>query len=157
MLARTLFALCAGSLLLGAYSESNAQERKRSLLSRLLRPKQRRLDLDPRTGFIDYSKFQHNTAPDGDEQLRRAGNPHCHAPWAAYPKERHNVGYYVGGGAVFGGDRACVREGTWGWDYKLFPWTKVKLGWFHGRRYQGGEGQYSPDSKNEPLDDFTKP
>ncbi len=37
-------------------------------------------------------------------------------------------------------------EGTWGWDYHGYclP-SRVILGWWHGRKYQGGEGAYSTD------------
>ena len=76
----------------------------------------------------------------------RAGYPdevaHCAAPTdtGAY------VGYPVGGGAPCRGDGPCVEDGTWGWDYegRWLP-SKVILGWWHGRREQGGEGADRPD------------
>jgi hypothetical protein len=58
------------------------------------------------------------------------------------------IGYYVGGGC------AClprrhprrVDEGTWGWDYQgSLILRLVNLGWWHGRRYQGGTGAYNAD------------
>ena len=154
----TFLAVLTGLFVVASFSPASAQESedKRSKLSKLLRPKLGRLDLDPRSGFFDYSKYFHKTAPAGDCQLQRAGNPHCYAPWARCQDDRRYVGYYVGGGAAFGGDRRCPHEGTWGWDYKM-PWAKVNLGWFHGRRYQGGEGQYNPDTKNDPGEDFSNP
>lgn len=145
------------SVSFGSDASAQEEESRRSLLSRLLRPRRGRLDLDPRTGFLDYSRFPHRTVPDGACQLQRAGNPQTFMPWARCPDDRRYVGYYVGGGAAFGGDRRCPHEGTWGWDYQFRPWVKVNLGWFHGRRYQGGEGQYNPDTKNDPVYDFTNP
>jgi hypothetical protein len=52
-------------------------------------------------------------------------------------------GYYVGGGATCRGDGPCPLEGTWGWDFigRCYA-RKVMLGWWHGRRYQGGTGAY---------------
>jgi hypothetical protein len=80
----------------------------------------------------------------------RAGNPQCVARWAKPSWERHSVGYYVGGGQAHGGEGRCVNEGTWGNDYA--PWyTRVSLGWSHGRAYQDGGGQYEPDRRNNPL------
>ena len=122
-----------------------------------LRPKQGLFDLDPRTGFLGYHKWKPTKTPDRAAQLERAGNPHRIAWWARCPNDRHYDGYYIGGGATFGGDRRNIRrEGTWGWDYTA-PWSRVKLRWFHGRRFQAGEGQYNPDTKNDPLDDFRNP
>ena len=118
-----------------------------------------RLDLNPRTSFFGQHKWKYQEPQTNWEQLQRAGNPQCYAPWASCEDDRHYAGYYVGGGATFGGDaRVCRREGTWGWDYAPW-WSKVKLGWFHGRRYQAGEGQYQPDLErvSNPLNDFTNP
>ena len=158
MLRHMCLAVLASCLWAGTFSPASAQEAedKRSRLSKLLRPRRGRLDLDPRTGFFDYSRFFHKTPPAGASQLQRAGNPHCRAPWARCQDDRRYIGYYIGGGAAYGGDRRCPHEGTWGWDYRM-PWAKVKLGWFHGRRYQGGEGLYNPDTKNDPSEDFSNP
>ena len=157
---RPTLAVLTGLILASSFASlasAQEEEKKRSVLSKLLRPKMGRLDLDPRTGFFDYSKYPHKTVPAGPCQLQRAGNPHCFMPWARCQDDRRYVGYYVGGGAAFGGDRRCPHEGTWGWDYQFRPWVKVNLGWFHGRRYQGGEGQYNPDTKNDPGYDFANP
>ena len=79
------------------------------------------------------------TARDG---LNRNG-----APWARPSIRGRHDGYYVGGGAVSGGDPRDVRhEGTWGWDY-VPRWTWVKLKWWHGQRFQGGGGEYRSDGK----------
>ncbi|MBW3539565.1 MAG: hypothetical protein KY476_04785 [Planctomycetes bacterium] len=80
-------------------------------------------------------------------RMHRAGWPNCVAPWAKPGLEPEEWGYYVGGGAPFGGEPRYVRcEGTWGWDYA--PWySRVRLKWWHGRKYQDGEGQYKPNEK----------
>jgi hypothetical protein len=58
------------------------------------------------------------------------------------------IGYYVGGGCAcrFKAEPRRPDEGTWGWDYQgaLIP-RIVNLGWWHGRRYQGGTGAYQTD------------
>ncbi|MBI1345975.1 hypothetical protein GC163_06770 [bacterium] len=88
--------------------------------------------------------------PTHSERLERAGNPFCLSKWARCSEEKYDRGYYVGGGAAKGGDIRYWHEGTWGWDYDG-PGSHVELGWFHGRRYQSGEGQYEPDEKNRPF------
>ncbi len=92
--------------------------------------------------------------------MQRAGNPLCVAPWArAFPNSKYKS-YHVGGGAAlygspvtaFRGDCRYSNEGTFGVDYA--PWySRVRTQWFHGRKQQGGEGQYEPDGRNNPLDD----
>jgi hypothetical protein len=80
---------------------------------------------------------------DPEHTLQRAGNPQRVA-WYAVPTDTDSyIGYYVGGGAPCRGESRSVNEGTWGWDYQgwLFP-RRVALGWWHGRRYQGGSGHY---------------
>ena len=80
-------------------------------------------------------------------QSVRAGHPHKVAPWARLSIGKRHRRYYVGGGAVSGGDRRDVRrEGTWGWDYAPV-WTRVRLRWSHGRRLQGGGGEYRSDGR----------
>ncbi|MDA0283847.1 MAG: hypothetical protein O3B13_25830 [Planctomycetota bacterium] len=146
-------ALLANTLAASAVAEEC--EPQPGLFARL----KERLDLNPRTSFFGQHKWKYQEPQTNWEQLQRAGNPQCYAPWATCPDDRHYAGYYVGGGAVSGGDaRICRREGTWGWDYAPW-WSKVKLGWHHGRRHQAGEGQYQPDKErvNSPLDDFNNP
>lgn len=119
----------------------------------------KRLDIDPNTSFFGVHDWKFKEPETNWEHLQRAGNPQCYAPWARCPDDRRYSGYYIGGGAPSGGDpRCCRREGTWGWDYTPW-WSKVRLGWYHGRRYQAGEGQYQPDKErvSNPLDDFTNP
>ncbi len=83
-----------------------------------------------------------------DSGSARAGRPHTVAPWARLSIGKRHRGYYVGGGAVTGGDRRDVRrEGTWGWDYAP-RWTRVRLRWSHGRRLQGGGGEYRSDGRS---------
>lgn len=88
----------------------------------------------------------------------RPADPRSAAPPARGVFRSHYRGYYVGGGAVFSGSSAnCLQgeprrsdEGTFGMDYA--PWySSVDLHWFHGRRHQGGEGQYESDGKNNPF------
>lgn len=92
------------------------------------------------------------------EDLKRAGKPYRVAPWAHCTYDQNYSAYYVGGGAAlshdepthFRGERRYPDEGTFGVDYD--PWySRVRLQWFHGRRSQGGEGQYEPDRHNFPF------
>lgn len=116
-----------------------------------------RLDLDPRTGFLGMHEWRFVDEKTAAGQLERSGCPHLTAPWAVCQNQRRYDGYYVGGGAATGGDeRVYDREGTWGWDYTPW-WSRVRLKWFHGRRFQAGEGQYNPDVRTDPLDDFRNP
>ena len=83
-----------------------------------------------------------------DHKLAHGGYPHC-TSWYARPSDTGRyIGYYVGGGCPFyrvGEDRHAW-EGTWGWDYQGFCWpSRVVLDWYHGRRYQGGQGAYRTD------------
>ena len=69
--------------------------------------------------------------------------------WWAIPSDTgHYLGYHVGGGSghPLRAEPRRVDEGTWGWDYQgwLVP-RRVALGWWHGRRYQGGTGAYKTD------------
>jgi hypothetical protein len=82
----------------------------------------------------------------------RAAYPVCVA-WYAQPSNTPRYsGGYVGGGSACRGDPRCPEEGTWGWDYTgwrcLLP--RVWLGWWHGRRYQGGTGAYTTDGPHVP-------
>ena len=58
------------------------------------------------------------------------------------------IGYWVGGGCAIWhkAEPPCLDEGTWGWDFTggLFQ-RRVDLGWWHGRRYQGGIGAYKTE------------
>src|SRR5262245_9854175 len=84
-----------------------------------------------------------------DHSATRAGNPQNVAWWAVPSEARHDIGYYVGGGAPCRGDARALDEGTWGWDYSgfLLP-HRVALNWWHGRRYQGGVGAYRTVGEN---------
>ena len=79
---------------------------------------------------------------------KKYGNgPEQIARWARPSSSRFYRGYYIGGGAVFGGDARDVRrEGTWGWDFAP-SYSRVKLRWWHGRRLQGGGGEYRSDGR----------
>ena len=76
----------------------------------------------------------------------RAGWPQCVSRWARPSFGCHESGDYVGGGAPICGDERCPHEGTFGWDYhgRLFQ-KRIALGWYHGRRSQGGAGAYRTD------------
>lgn len=96
--------------------------------------------------------WRRSPPPTHSERIDRAGQPLCVSPWAKCSADKYDDGYYVGGGAALtrDSDTRYWREGTWGYDY-TFPFTRTNLRWYHGRRDQGGEGQYEPDEKNRPL------
>jgi hypothetical protein len=87
------------------------------------------------------------------ERMLRAGKPYCISRLAHPSNGPCDFGYYVGGGAPICGDERCPLEGTWGWDYALC-FSRVRLTWYHGRHYQGGEGQYQPNGCITPLKSF---
>jgi hypothetical protein len=82
-------------------------------------------------------------------QFHRAGDPQCISPLAKPTESPHEIGYYVGGGARQKSRHAEHRlphEGVWGTDYAGLVIPKhVELGWWHGRRAQGGTGSYRSD------------
>ena len=85
--------------------------------------------------------------PDSWENNRRAGFPQEVSRFARPSDTGRYIGYTVGGGArLRKGDQPLAHEGVWGWDYSggLFQ-RRVILGWWHGRRYQGGSGAYRTD------------
>lgn len=92
------------------------------------------------------------------ERHARAGHPQKISPLADWSNTSTYWGYYVGGGNPYkfggkrlAGERRYTRcEGTWGWDYVPF-YSHVRLRWWHGRKYQDGEGQYKQNGKAEPL------
>lgn len=84
---------------------------------------------------------------DRADRFTRAGNSRQIARWAVPSWNRFYRGYYIGGGAVYGGDARDVRrEGTWGWDFAP-SYSRVRLGWWHGRRHQGGGGEYRSNGR----------
>lgn len=90
-----------------------------------------------------------------EDDLIRAGCPHQIANHARVGYGRKYTVYYVGGGARMSrGDLRQFHEGTFGVDYKpIVPGFRngVILGWWHGRRLQGGAGQYEPNALVTPL------
>lgn len=89
------------------------------------------------------------SSPEHNDE-RRAGFPtetsHCARP----SDTGRYVGYAVGGGAApcccCKGDAPTDDEGTWGWDYPgLCLPSRIRLDWWHGRREQGGAGDYRTD------------
>jgi hypothetical protein len=93
--------------------------------------------------------------PQPEHSPRRAGYDGSVSPLAAPTDARGYVGYYVGGGAALFGEPRQVHEGTWGWDYQgVFLPRRVMLRWWHGRKYQGGTGQYR---SHGPISPFAHP
>jgi hypothetical protein len=90
------------------------------------------------------------------ERHERAGHPTCISPLADWSNTANYWGYYVGGGNPYrcgrlkGEHRYTQCDGTWGWDYAPF-YSRVQLRWWHGRKYQDGEGQYTGNGKAEPF------
>jgi hypothetical protein len=90
----------------------------------------------------------HAQAPGCVDGQQRAGYPQEVAPWARPSDTGRYVGYYVGGGCVNPrkAEPPYPDDGTWGWDYLGGCFRRhVILGWWHGRRYQGGTGAYQTD------------
>jgi hypothetical protein len=83
----------------------------------------------------------------------RAGLPRALAGHLQQSTTAGGIGYYVGGGVLFGhGQPRRREEGTWGWDEtgsRLFRRRNI-LGWSHGRKYQGGTGAYAVDGPHVP-------
>jgi hypothetical protein len=77
-----------------------------------------------------------------EHSMQRAGNSYELSPRAAWPKPGSIQGYWVGGGHA-----PLAEEGTWGWDKtgtSLLP-RSLRLGYSHGRLFQGGTGSYNTD------------
>ena len=106
---------------------------------------------------IEAGLFRKSNDP--EDPIARTGRPNEIAPWARPAFGKRDKVYYVGGGAIFSGNWILAgeprfpHEGTFGLDYA--PWySRVQLRWYHGRRYQDGEGQYEPDHRNNPFSHF---
>jgi hypothetical protein len=86
-------------------------------------------------------------APASYCEVQRAGYPDCISILAIPTNTCAYHGYYVGGGALgYGKFCRCEDQGTWGWDYFGRCFTRrVRLGWTHPPREQGGAGNYAPD------------
>src|SRR5262245_14411745 len=86
--------------------------------------------------------------PDSYDEHRRAGFPQETSRLAHPSDTGRYTGYTVGGGALRlrRAEAPYPHEGTWGWDYVGGPFKRrVILGWWHGRRNQGGPGAYRTD------------
>jgi hypothetical protein len=85
---------------------------------------------------------------DGPAEQARAGYPRQVSCFAFPSDTGRYIGYWIGGGCANAhkAEPPHVDEGTWGWDFTggLFR-RRVDLGWWHGRRYQGGTGAYKTD------------
>jgi hypothetical protein len=94
---------------------------------------------------------------DPPDEQRRAGYPLETSRFAQPSDTGRYTGGTIGGGVLRlrKSDRPLPNEGTWGWDYTggLFQ-RRVFLGWWHGRRYQGGSGAYQTDGPHilHPLE-----
>jgi hypothetical protein len=89
---------------------------------------------------------------DPDED-RRAGHPQELSIFARPSDNGGFLGYYLGGGCLSRrkAEPPTPDEGTWGWDFTGRWFTRrVDLGWWHGRRYQGGSGAYKTDGPKLP-------
>jgi len=90
------------------------------------------------------------------ERHERAGHPTSISPIADWSNTANYWGYNVGGGnpwkfGPWAGERRYTRcEGTWGWDYVPF-YSHVRLRWWHGKKFQDGEGQYTANGPVEPF------
>jgi hypothetical protein len=85
---------------------------------------------------------------DGPCDQARAGNPREVSHFAMPSDTGRYIGYWIGGGCAVRHKADCpnIDEGTWGWDYTGgFFQRRVDLGWWHGRRYQGGVGAYKTE------------
>jgi hypothetical protein len=95
-----------------------------------------------------------------EDDIARAGCPHMIARHAQVGYRKNYVVYYVGGGAKSPhGDARHCDEGTFGVDYKpIVPGFRntVALGWWHGRRWQGGTGQYEPNTLVSPFPNYSR-
>jgi hypothetical protein len=95
-----------------------------------------------------------------EERRCRAGNPDCVAWYAQSGYGKHYAAYHVGGGAPFcggwtpiSGEPRYAHEGTFGMDYA--PWySRVNLAWYHGKKYQGGSGQYEQNRLNNGFPNY---
>ena len=114
----------------------------------------------PAATFAEDSAEANATACRNEMRRRRAGNPECVARYARCGYGSHYAGYYVGGGAACSGGRTClsgepryVDEGTFGMDYAPC-YSRVGLSWYHGKKYQGGEGQLEQNRVNNGFPNF---
>jgi hypothetical protein len=104
----------------------------------------------------DYAATEASAGDQFEQRRRRAGCPDLVARCASSTYGRCYCGLYVGGGAAtirrlsFHAEPPYRDEGTFGMDYSP-PWSCVNLMWYHGRKYQGGEGQYQPTRCNNPF------
>jgi hypothetical protein len=109
---------------------------------------------------IAWSVPTRDALAQSEDDLARAGCPRQIAKHARVGYGKGYVVYYVGGGAKSpkGEPRYC-EEGTFGVDYKpIIPGFRntVALGWWHGRRWQGGTGQYEPNTLVTPFPNYSQ-
>jgi len=109
------------------------------------------------TGLLLVTSARGDPPVESVDDHQRAGYPQNISWLARLSDTGRYVGYYVGGGSVRPrrAEPPTAEEGTWGWDYQggCFP-RRVNLGWWHGRRYQGGVGAYKTEGPHvlPPLD-----
>jgi hypothetical protein len=107
--------------------------------------------------FVFHPHAQGTPAADRPQWIphtdERAGYPRCLAGHLEPSTTPGGIGYYVGGGARPGhGEPRSYGEGTWGWDETGCHLLRHRslLGWYHGRRHQGGTGAYGTDGPVVP-------
>lgn len=161
MVTRIVIVSLAAAAALGIASDANSAQAEKWFSIRKLIFKE-----DSKCRF-PYSWFGHKYPPDprkqrpytNAEKHHKHGHPTVLSPFADFSNKPNYWGYYVGGGNPHkrnswlgnGPEPRYVQcEGTWGWDY-VPPWSRVRLGWWHGRAFQDGEGQYQADGIVNPL------
>ena len=85
---------------------------------------------------------------DCPDEHQRAGHPQEVSRFAFPSDTGRYLGHLVGGGCVrpHKAEPLAPDEGTWGWDFTGGCFRRcVDLGWWHGRRCQGGTGAYATD------------
>jgi hypothetical protein len=96
--------------------------------------------------LIGSGVFAQDPAPVAPSASCREGYVLPVARWARPSNTPSYTGYYVGGDTAFPGHERTLSEGTWGWDYEGWCFSRrVWLRWSHGRRCQGGTGSYKTD------------
>ena len=101
-------------------------------------------------GIVFGLILSQTTVAFAEDDLARAGCPHQISRHARVSNGHGYVAYYVGGGAhSHKGEYRTCQEGTFGVDYMpIVPGFRqgVVLKWWHGQRFQGGPGQYEPNT-----------
>ncbi len=107
-----------------------------------------RLGLLAWAGLLLAAPLWGDPPADCDLAHQRAGYPQS-ISWMAKPSDTGRyIGYYAGGGCAppWRAHPGGLLDGTWTWDYQGgIVKRRVVLGYWNGRRYQGGIGAYKTD------------